>query len=176
MLGEIRDQETAEIALKAAITGHLVLSTLHTNNAIQTPLRLVDMGVAPYLCASAIKAVIAQRLIRKVCHHCKKNKDPEPWLIELFPKAKDHDFYEGEGCHYCNQTGYLGRVGVYEILEFNHELSEALRKPGSEHFVNEASKVDSYRPMSQSAFELAKQGITSLLEVAKITESVDDWQ
>lgn len=173
MLGEIRDQETAEIALKAAITGHLVLSTLHTNDAINTPLRLVDMGAEPYLCASAIKAVIAQRLIKRICQHCKVESQPTQEHLFLIPTVQGKTFYKGAGCHYCNQSGYLGRVGVYELLEFYPELANAIRNGNNSEFITKAQNAPGYTPLCENALELAVEGITTLEEVIKISESIE---
>ncbi len=173
MVGEIRDQETAEIALKAAITGHLVLSTLHTNDAVNTPLRLIDMGAEAYLCASAIKGVMAQRLIKRVCPHCKEDAQPTQEHLFFFPEAEGRSFKKGAGCHYCNQSGYLGRIGVYEFLEITAPLAQALRKSDAEGFVHAANLQESYIPLSKGAYDLALQGETSLDEVTRISESAD---
>ena len=119
MIGEIRDSETAQIAIRSAITGHLVLSTLHTNNAPSSILRLEDMGVQRYLIANAIKGVIAQRLVRKICPKCKLQYDATPYEKEILNIDKNEELilHKGKGCAYCNNTGYVGRMGIYEIME-----------------------------------------------------------
>ena len=116
----MRDQETVEIGLRAALTGHLVLSTLHTNDAIDSALRMMDMGAPGYLVASAVRAVVAQRLIRKICPDCGEEHQPEPslkqWLGTRFPNQINLIFKKGTGCQNCNLTGYRGRVGVFELF------------------------------------------------------------
>src|SRR5690606_34193157 len=133
MIGEIRDKETAEIALRAAITGHFVLSTLHTTDAIATVNRLLDMGAEGYMIASALDAVIAQRLVRRVCESCEQVIEPEPrdraFAEALLGEALPANavFKRGSGCAYCSNTGYRGRIGVYELLEMTPGLSAAVR-------------------------------------------------
>src|SRR5690606_2860662 len=132
MVGEMRDQETVEIGLRGAITGHLVLSTLHTNDAITSAMRLIDMGAAPYLVASALRGVLAQRLIRKVCESCKQvheiDDNERAALLQLGgEQAAQQTYQHGRGCQSCNYTGYKGRIGVFELLEMNAEMVDALR-------------------------------------------------
>ena len=128
MVGEIRDFETAEIAVKASLTGHLVLSTLHTNDAPSTVSRLLNMGIEPFLVASSVNLICAQRLLRKLCKDCKEPIEvPEQTLIELGAvpeKLGDYNVHHGTGCRTCNSTGHKGRIGVYEIMTIGDELSE----------------------------------------------------
>ena len=131
MVGEMRDQETAEIGLRGALTGHLVLSTLHTNNAISSAVRLLDMGAPGYLVASSLRAVMAQRLVRKICDNCREdyrlNTEELLWLNSLDDNLKDINFKRGKGCQSCNKTGYKGRIGVFELLEMTEVMMNALK-------------------------------------------------
>ena len=180
MVGEIRDQETAEIGLRAALTGHMVLSTLHTNDAVSTALRLIDMGAAPYLVASSLRAVLAQRLVRRVCQVCSTEYKPNPqemtWISNIAGKDMSAaTFTHGSGCQNCNNTGYKGRAGVYELLEMTNErLITALRNGDTEGFSAAAKALDGYQSLGQAALEYAEQGITSVKEVLRIAEVVAD--
>jgi len=180
MVGEIRDQETAEIGLRAALTGHMVLSTLHTNDAVSTALRLIDMGAAPYLVASSLRAVLAQRLVRRICTVCRTEYHPSPqemtWVSNIAgADKKDTKFYHGTGCQTCNNTGYKGRIGVYELLEMtNEELITALRNGDTEGFSRAAKAIDGYRTLGQAALEYAEGGVTTIKEVLRIAEVVSD--
>ncbi len=175
LVGEIRDAESAEIALRAALTGHLVLSTLHTNDAVSTPLRLVDMNVDPYLIASSVRAIVAQRLIRRVCDSCAEphHLSPED-LAGLRSLAGDEGipltgFRRGAGCSHCFDAGYRGRIGIFELLEFDAAMADALRRNDPQHFYEVAGKQKSFRSLASCALDLARQGITSLDEVISIT-------
>lgn len=174
LVGEMRDQETVEIGLRAALTGHLVLSTLHTNDAIDSALRMMDMGAPGYLVASAVRAVIAQRLIRKICPDCGEEHQPEPslkqWLGTRFPNQVNLTFKKGTGCQNCNLTGYRGRVGVFEFLEFDLSMMDALRSNDTVGFSHKARQSEGYKPLLASAMELAIQGVVSLDEVIALGE------
>ena len=182
MVGEMRDKETAEIGLRAALTGHMVLSTLHTNDAVSTALRLIDMGAAPYLVASSLRAVLAQRLVRRVCTSCKTEHIPEAqemiWISNIAGRSrKNVTFYKGKGCSSCNQTGYKGRVGVYEMLEMTDEtLISALRNGDTELFSKTAKALPDYQSLGQATLAYAEQGITSVEEVLRISEVVADTE
>ncbi|MFV0576262.1 MAG: GspE/PulE family protein [Vibrio sp.] len=174
LVGEMRDQETVEIGLRAALTGHLVLSTLHTNDSIDSALRMMDMGAPGYLVASAVRAVMAQRLIRKVCPDCGEH-DPidasrQQWLASRFPNQTTAHFKKGTGCQTCNLTGYRGRVGVFEFLEFDQDMMDALRCNDAVGFSEKARKSEGYKPLLASAMELALQGVVSLDEVMALGE------
>lgn len=178
LIGEIRDREAAEIAMRASITGHLVLSTLHTNSAISTALRLSDMGVEPFLIASAVRAITAQRLLRKVCDKCVVDAEISPgqtaWVKELLgERASTITFKRGEGCPACSHTGYNGRIAVHEILEINNELAEALRMKDFRAFEKGAESSETYVPLLYSALQYAEEGVTSLDEVMRISEWID---
>lgn len=174
LVGEMRDTETAEIAIRASITGHLVFSTLHTNSAIETATRLLDMGVQGYILASALKAIIAQRLVRKICEFCAEEIVPDPaqliWLEKICQKSYAYaTFKQGRGCHQCNHTGYHSRIGVYELLELTQDTLEALRKGDSHTFIQKALATPSFNSYSKCAADYAAQGITTIAEVLRIS-------
>jgi len=174
LIGEMRDHETAEIGLRAAMTGHLVLSTLHTNDSISSAMRLIDMGVEPFLVASSLLGVIAQRLVRKVCENCREPYQPtsqeKVWLsqFKLAPLDLEVGFVQGRGCYQCGNSGYRGRLGVYEMLEMNEGMLDALRRKDLSEFTREARSSRLYRPLGLCAMDFALQGITTLEEVAKV--------
>jgi MSHA biogenesis protein MshE len=173
LVGEMRDRETVEIGLRAAITGHLVMSTLHTNDAPSTAVRLLDMGAPGYLIASALQAVVAQRLIRRLCERCSKPHEPESherfWLESVAgAEAAAQKYRKAAGCMQCNQTGYSGRIGIYELLELNDELRNALRGDDAMAFVNAAGHSPSDLSLQPAALGHARQGLTSLPEVLRI--------
>ncbi|MBR9873832.1 MAG: Flp pilus assembly complex ATPase component [Vibrionaceae bacterium] len=174
LVGEMRDQETVEIGLRAALTGHLVLSTLHTNDAIDSALRMIDMGAPGYLVASAVRAVVAQRLVRRVCPDCKTedslDESRRQWLAERFPNQVGVTFYKGSGCQNCNLTGYRGRIGVFEMLELENEMMDKLRANDTVGFAQAARRAEKYKPLLASAMELALQGTVSLDEVMALGE------
>lgn len=174
LVGEMRDQETVEIGLRAALTGHLVLSTLHTNDAVDSALRMMDMGAPGYLVASAVRAVVAQRLVRKVCPDCKAvdevDEARKQWLTVRFPNQVEAAFTRGRGCQNCNLTGYRGRIGVFEMLELEHEMMDALRANDAVSFAQAARQSKQYKPLLASAMELALQGVVSLDEVMSLGE------
>lgn len=180
MVGEIRDYETAEIALRAAMTGHLVLSTLHTNDAVSSAMRLVDMGTEGFLAASSLRAVVAQRLVRKLCDNCAEPYEPDAqekaWLEEHLGSAKmaTLQLKKAHGCHRCNNTGYRGRIGVFELLIMDEELSDALRRNDASGFVAAARKSPTYKPLVHSGLEYAAEGLTSLSEVFRVAEQIDE--
>jgi MSHA biogenesis protein MshE len=178
LIGEMRDEETAEIALRAAMTGHLVLSTLHTNDAISTVNRLLDMGTKSYLLASALHAILAQRLVRRVCESCSQvdelDVQQKAWLSNFVnEKQFNVTFKKGIGCAHCNYTGYQGRIGVYELLELDKKLSEILSHGDSGQFVKEAANSKNFRPLNMVALQYAVEGITTMDEVIRISADVD---
>ena len=179
MIGEMRDAETAEIGLRAAMTGHLVLSTLHTNNAVDSVVRLMDMGAEGYMIAASVTAVIAQRLVRRVCDGCGEKVEPSrrerAWLRRFLDDETiaETDFVKGAGCTYCGNTGYRGRIGVYELLELDDELADLLRQEDSAGFARTARQRDDYRPLLASAVEHMKDGITSIEDVLRLAGGLD---
>lgn len=178
MVGEMRDQETVEIGLRGALTGHLVLSTLHTNDAITSALRLLDMGAAGFLVGSSLRAIIAQRLVRKVCENCRQTYQPDQQETMWLSNLVDDDistvtFSHGRGCQTCHYTGYKGRIGVFELLEMNEAMMAALKREDTEAFSQAAKLHPEFRPLAQAAFDYAKLGITSVEEVLRLVETVD---
>jgi len=172
LVGEMRDQETAEIGLRAAMTGHLVLSTLHTNDAVGTADRLVDMGAPGYLLAASLRCIIAQRLVRRVCESCGERHSPSAndlaWLAGMRPGAGADTLRQGRGCQHCNGTGYRGRVAVYEYLEPTLDMLDALRRGQHDGFVHAASRAPLYRSLAQAALDYALDGVTTLEEAKRI--------
>lgn len=180
LVGEIRDLETADIAMRAAMTGHFVLSTLHTNDAISSAMRLVDIGVEGYLAGTALRGILAQRLVRRICENCKEPHIPtaqeQVWLDIKGEEAQVQvtELKHGKGCTYCNNTGYKGRVGIFELLEMNDEMADALRRNDNSAFSQAARNSEGYQPLVMSALAMARQGITSLQEVFRVTEQMDE--
>jgi MSHA biogenesis protein MshE len=179
LVGEMRDQETAQIGLRAAMTGHLVLSTLHTNDAASTPLRLMDMGVPRYMVSGSLQAVLAQRLVRVICESC---SEPHPlpaperaWLrAELGDRAESVPFFHGRGCSHCNGTGYRGRTGVYELLEMTRAVNEAVNHPDPSHFLKVAHTEMRGETLRRSAVRLAIQGRTTVAEAMRVSNQMED--
>jgi MSHA biogenesis protein MshE len=176
LVGEMRDNETAEIGLRAAMTGHMVLSTLHTNDAVSTAMRLLDMGVDHYLVASSLRAVMAQRLIKRLCEHCQENHELEAqeraWLMSMTEDSLLTSYKKGRGCHHCNNTGYSGRMGIYELLEMDDGMIKAMRRNSADEFALAANAHPRFRPLALCALDYARQGITSLDEVFRISASL----
>ncbi len=173
MVGEIRDRETAEIAVKAALTGHLVLSTLHTNDAPSTINRMLNMGIEPFLVASSVHLVCAQRLVRRICSECKKPLEtPVEALIDIgFPPAiaKNITTYAGAGCQKCNETGYKGRVGLFEVMEVNSDIQRMILVGTNASEIREASKEQGMITLRESGLEKIRSGVTTIDEVMRET-------
>ncbi|MEM6250049.1 GspE/PulE family protein [Shewanella vaxholmensis] len=181
MVGEMRDQETVEIGLRGALTGHFVLSTLHTNDAVTSALRLLDMGAASYLVASALRVIIAQRLVRRVCHNCGVEYQPTPqekaWLSSVSCKDFSHaNFRIGTGCQSCNGSGYRGRIGIFEILELDEKMIDAMRTGNPQDFARAALQSPNFTPLAESALQYLSEGMTTIEEVAKLVEDVSESQ
>ncbi|NIA52666.1 Flp pilus assembly complex ATPase component TadA [Massilia sp. TW-1] len=179
LVGEMRDQETAQIGLRAAMTGHLVLSTLHTNDAASTPLRLMDMGVPRYMVSGSLQAVLAQRLVRMICESCSEPYPlPAPeraWLrAELGDRAETVPFFHGRGCSHCNGTGYRGRTGVYELLEMTRAVHEAVNHPDPSHFLKVAHAEMRGETLRRGGVRLAIQGRTTVSEAMRISNQMED--
>jgi MSHA biogenesis protein MshE len=174
MIGELRDQETVAIAIRAAMTGHFVFSTLHTNDAISSAIRLIDMGAEGYLIATVLRAIIAQRLVRRICLNCITEEALTPqqqiWLssIEGF-NYKGQSFKKGTGCTYCHNTGYKGQIGIFEMLEINTGLGNALRKNDTGEFIRLAKEDSSFKPLILSGLELVTASVTSVDEIMRVT-------
>lgn len=174
MVGEIRDSETAEIAIQAALTGHLVFSTLHTNDAPGAVTRLVDMGVEPFLITSTVRSVLAQRLVRTICKKCKKEyAPPDAQIAEIGlskEKLKGVKFYKGEGCSECNGSGYKGRTGIYELFLMDDKVRELVVKRASTSLIRKAACEAGMKTLREDGFNKIKEGITTLEEVLKETK------
>ena len=171
MIGEIRDQETAAIAVQASITGHLVVSTLHTNSAAATITRLMDMGIEPYLIADSVVGVIAQRLVRRLCPDCKRAKKPDAEERELLGLEPDADvtIYEPCGCSKCDGTGFKGRIGVYEIMEVTQPIKSIISKNGEAEAIKNKALEEGMNTLRMSATEYVMDGITSVNEMMKVS-------
>lgn len=178
LIGEMRDKETVDIGLRAAMTGHLVFSTLHTNDAISTVSRLMDMGAEGFIIASSLQAVLAQRLIRRLCIDCRESyelDEQDKILVNnvLGQSTQPAIFYRQNGCSECNNTGYRGRIGVYELLVMTPPLLSCLQKNDSIGFAQQAKNQASFKTLTTSAFELAMDGVTTLEEVMRIASDLE---
>jgi len=172
LVGEIRDLETAEISVQASLTGHLVLSTLHTNTAIGAVTRLVDMGVEPFLIASSLVGVLAQRLVRRLCPDCKKPHDPDESEIKLMgiEPGQEVTMFKPQGCVSCDQIGYRGRVGIYELVELDEGLRRLIHDQVSEDHLNQHARKSSLS-LLQNGFQRVMQGETTVDEIFRVTQS-----
>lgn len=175
MVGEIRDEETAEIAVNAALTGHLLLSTLHTNDAATAFPRLIDMKIEPFLIASTVNVAIGQRLVRKICEHCKVKKtlSDSEWksLLESLPEDLldgNRVFYYGKGCSQCGDTGYFDRIGIYEVLEVNKEIRDAILRRASAEEIKAIAVKNGMTTMVEDGVAKAFEGITTIEEVLRV--------
>jgi type II secretory ATPase GspE/PulE/Tfp pilus assembly ATPase PilB-like protein len=172
MIGETRDQETAQIAVQAALTGHLVLSTLHTNSAPASITRLIDMGVEPFLIASSVVMVIAQRLVRKICPHCKKEYHPSVELLEKIgisaKEAKTIKFYEPVGCDECNKTGYRGRIAIFEVMQMTPAIAKLTMERSETGIIREQAIKDGMIPLIKDGVRRIKDGLTTIEEVLAV--------
>ena len=173
LVGEIRDFETAQIAVEASLTGHLVFTTLHTNDAPSSIARLVDLGLEPFLITATLEGIVGQRLVRKICENCKMPFHPtEEMLMELDltpEQTADREFYYGTGCDYCNNTGYRGRIGLFEIMQFNDEIREAIMEHASTGILREKSTRHGMRTLRDSGLAAIYNGQTTIEEVVKET-------
>jgi MSHA biogenesis protein MshE len=179
LIGEIRDEETAQIGMRAALTGHLVFSTLHTKDAASTPIRLVDMGVPSYMVATSVHAVIAQRLVRLVCESCTEEREPDAqegrWLEAVLGSDwAGRKYRHGRGCSHCNGTGYAGRTGVYEMLEMTPDLVRAANKADPNAFIDAAHVHLQGRTLTDHALALVVAGRTTVSEAIKVAVQVED--
>ncbi len=172
MIGEMRDVETSNIAIQSSLTGHLVLSTLHTNTAVSAVTRLKNIGVAPYLIASSLNGIIAQRLLRKLCDRCKKPHKPNTDKLKQLGlknnEAEKMTFYHGEGCKYCSNSGYKGRIGVFEVLVCSSAVREAITSEATEAEILSCALNNGMRLMSQDGLDKAMTGLTSIDEVIRV--------
>ena len=173
MVGEIRDKETAEISIRASLTGHLVLSSVHTNNAAGTVTRLVNMGVEPFLVASTMNCIESQRLLRKVCQSCKEPMTPNPALLKdvgIDPSEfEGFTLYKGKGCRECNNTGYRGRLGIFEVMAVSSDIRELILDRAPTDALAKAAKDGGMMTLREAAIKRAKEGVTDIFEVIKET-------
>lgn len=183
MVGEIRDKETGNTAIEASLTGHLVFSTLHTNSAVESITRMVNMGIQPYLITSTVELIIAQRLVRKVCDKCKTSSKTSPEILDLVKKAMENlhvegeidpallqklEFFEAPGCEACNNVGYHGRVGLYEVFRMNNELRKLIGESASMLDIQAAAQKGGMVTLEQAGIIKALQGLTTLEEVYRV--------
>lgn len=173
-VGEVRDGETAQIAIRAALTGHLIFSTLHTNNALASVARLLDLGIEPYLITNTLKAVIAQRLVRRICSKCKESYRPGEdvaWLVkQLEQQQKDKvEFFRGKGCAHCNQTGYRGRIALFELLTIDENLNKIILTGDPHGQLNKQAEVAGMSTLQQDGLRKVSEGLTTLEEVVRVT-------
>jgi type IV pilus assembly protein PilB len=173
MVGEIRDKETAEISIKAALTGHLVLSTLHTNDAPSTIQRLTNMGIEPFMISASLLLVEAQRLGRRICKECKTNYKPDRGIFAAlgldYELYKDREFYHGKGCPKCSGTGYKGRVGFYEVMLIDDDLRDAIAEGKNAEHIRKIAVKNGMKTLRMQALSKAEQGVTTLEEVLRVT-------
>ena len=173
MVGEIRDAETSEIAIKAALTGHLVLSTIHTNDAPSSIHRLINMGIEPFMISASLLMVQAQRLVRKICPSCKSTDGKAEEILHILGHKADEfkgiDFKRGQGCDHCNGTGYKGRSAIYEMMVLTEELKELISEKATTSVIAKKAKEQGMKTLRESAMEKALQGETSLEEILRVT-------
>jgi len=173
LVGEIRDAETSEIAIRSALTGHLVFSTLHTNDAPSSPTRLVEMGVKPFLVASAVQAIMAQRLVRVICKECKESYVPDSIILQDFSEDPAQyqgvQFYRGRGCEACSYSGYRGRTAIHEIMVVSEEIQDLIQSRAPTDKVAHLARQQGMRTLREDGFQKALNGVTTLLEVARMT-------
>jgi len=173
LVGEVRDLETAQIAVQASLTGHLVFSTVHTNDAPSTIARLLDLGLEPFLITATLEAIVGQRLVRRICDNCKTEFEPsEEMLMELSLRPEDvagHRFLYGRGCDFCNNTGYRGRFGIFEIMAFDDDLRELVMKHASTSVLREEARRRGMRTLRESGLLAIYDGLTTIEEIVKQT-------
>jgi type IV pilus assembly protein PilB len=172
MVGEIRDTDTAAVSIRAALTGHLVFSTIHTNDAVATITRLVDMGIERYLVASALQAILAQRLVRTICENCKEEAEISPAVRDRLGEAHRYPgvtFYHGLGCRECRETGYSGLTGLFEMVTVNDNIREMILQNASEAAIRTEASRGGYHPLAGAGMDLAAAGVTTIDEILKVT-------
>jgi len=170
MVGEIRDLETGEIAIQAALTGHLVLSTLHTNDAPAALTRLIDMGIEPFLISSSVTGILAQRLVRLICDNCKEKYIPPDTLLEELGLKKGGEFYRGRGCEKCKNTGFMGRAGIFELLVVNEEIRKMINQKMSAGQIKRKATESGMKSLREDGLVKAARGLTTLDEILRVTE------
>jgi len=174
LIGEIRDGETAEIAIRASITGHLVLSTIHTNDSASTVTRLVDMGIDPYLVSSSVVGIISQRLVRKICPRCKETYKPDHSESMQLKLREPRPLFRGAGCPECNYSGYKGRTAIHEILVVTKEIRELIDRRASDDQIRTVAIRQGTSTLMDTCIKLVLDGVTTTQEMLKVTYSVDE--
>ena len=178
LVGEIRDQETADLAIQASLTGHLVFSTLHTNDASGALPRLLDMGAEPYLLASSMTAIVAQRVVRKIHEDCKEAYQPDPKVIEeikatlgnLWPEGKTIQFYRGKGCQDCGNSGYYGRIGIFEVLPVTEKISQLILSRSASSEIERQARQEGMISLKQDGYLKVLEGSTSIEEILRVAQ------
>ncbi len=173
LVGEIRDGETAEIAMRAAITGHLVFSTIHTNDAVSSINRLIDMGLEPYMVNSALVGVVSQRLVRRICTNCREAYDPDEYEIELLHLEPGQKIYRGKGCTDCSEKGYKGRIAIHEIVVMTKKMKSLIEKRASEEEMRQLAVTEGTQMLQDSARDLVLEGITTADELNRVAYTID---
>ena len=173
LVGEIRDGETAEIAMRAAITGHLVFSTIHTNDAVSSINRLIDMGLEPYMVNSALVGVVSQRLVRRICTNCRESYDPDEYEIDLLHLEPGQKIYRGKGCTDCNEKGYKGRIAIHEIVVMTKKMKSLIEKRASEEEMRQLAVTEGTQMLQDSARDLVLEGITTADELNRVAYTID---
>ncbi len=174
MIGEIRDAETAEIAIHSALTGHLVFSTLHTNDAAGAVTRLLEMGMENYLISSSLLGIMAQRLVRVICPDCKETYTPEMGVMEEMgvsqSEVKENPIFKGAGCEKCSHTGFLGRKGIYELLLMNDDIRELILEKAPSNVIKEKGRSQGMQTLREAGWHKVKEGISTISEVLRVTQ------
>ena len=173
LVGEIRDGETAEIAMRAAITGHLVFSTIHTNDAVSSINRLIDMGLEPYMVNSALVGVVSQRLVRRICTNCRESYDPDEYEVEMLRLEPGQKIYRGKGCPDCSDKGYKGRIAIHEIVIMTKKMKSPIEKRASEEEMRQLAVTEATQMMQDSARDLVLEGITTADELNRVAYTID---
>jgi type IV pilus assembly protein PilB len=178
MVGEVRDLETAEISIQASLTGHLVFTTLHTNDAPSSIARLLDLGLETFLITATMEGIVAQRLVRKICTQCKTEYTPtleQLMEVDLKPEdVKSKKFFYGKGCENCNKTGYRGRTGLYEIMIFNDEIRDLIMNHASTNVLREAARKAGMRTLRENGLLSIFDGVTTIDEVSRETLALEE--
>ena len=173
LVGEIRDGETAEIAMRAAITGHLVFSTIHTNDAVSSINRLIDMGLEPYMVNSALVGVVSQRLVRRICTNCRESYDPDEYEVEMLRLEPGQKIYRGKGCPDCSDKGYKGRIAIHEIVIMTKKMKSLIEKRASEEEMRQLAVTEGTQMLQDSARDLVLEGITTADELNRVAYTID---
>ena len=173
LVGEIRDGETAEIAMRAAITGHLVFSTIHTNDAVSSINRLIDMGLEPYMVNSALVGVVSQRLVRRICTNCRESYDPDEYEVEMLRLEPGQKIYRGKGCPDCSDKGYKGRIAIHEIVIMTKKMKSLIEKRASEEEMRQLAVTEGTQMLQDSARDLVLEGITTAEELNRVAYTID---